>query len=259
MAKKKNYKYIYGPVPSWRLGVSLGIDPLSCRDKICIFDCVYCQLGKTIEFTNERKIYVPADRIIKEIKSLPPIKIDYITFSGRGEPTLAKNLGFLIEEIKKIRKEKIAVITNSSLLNKKDVRRDLMPADFVIAKLDACSQESFNKVNRSMRGLDFYDVLNGLKKFRKEYKGKFAVQSMFINENQGSASDLAVLVKEINPVEIQINTPLRPCGAKPLPKNELLKVRKYFKGVPIIFVYNIEKKQIKPISSENTLKRRGKV
>ena len=86
-ATKKNYRYIYGPVSSWRLGISLGIDPISGKEKICSFDCIYCQLGKTKFFSKKRKIFIPAERIIKEIYLLPPLKIDYITFSGSGEPT----------------------------------------------------------------------------------------------------------------------------------------------------------------------------
>ncbi len=83
------YKYIYGPVFSWRLGRSLGIDPISKEKKICTFDCLYCQLGKTDRLTNIRSMFVPTVEIIKEIRKIPPLKIDYLTFSGRGEPTLA--------------------------------------------------------------------------------------------------------------------------------------------------------------------------
>jgi len=121
---KKQYKYIYGPVPSWRLGSSLGIDPLSAKDKICSFDCIYCQIGKTTIHTKKRKVFVSAEQLIEELKSLPPVDIDYITFSGRGEPTLAKNLGEMIAEVKKIRKEPVAVLTNASLLYDKEVRED---------------------------------------------------------------------------------------------------------------------------------------
>jgi len=259
MAGKQNYKYIYGPVPSWRLGASLGIDPISCRDKVCTFDCVYCQLGKTVEFIRQRKAYVQMPDILQEIKTLPLVKIDYITFSGRGEPTLAKNLGSLIKAVRKIRKEKIAVITNSSLLGRQDVRRDLMRADFVVAKLDACSQKSFKAINKPMRGIGFYDILNGIKKFRKEYKGRLALQVMFINENRDDAPDIAKLAKEIKPDEIQINTPLRPCRAKPLSRQEILNIKEYFKDMNVISVYDVKKKRVVPISSENTLKRRGKI
>ena len=147
----RNYRYIYGPVPSWRLGSSLGIDPLSRDGKVCSFDCIYCQIGETAFLTDERKTFVPAAKIINELDSLPALKIDYITFSGTGEPTLAENLGQMIKAIKQIRREKIAVLTNSSLMYREDVQRDLFLADFVVAKLDAPSQTIFELVNRPIK------------------------------------------------------------------------------------------------------------
>ena len=152
---------IYGPVPSWRMGKSLGIDLLSTRRKTCSFDCVYCQLGKTYKFSNERNIYVTSKEIIYEISSLPEIKIDYITFSGKGEPTLAENLGKMIKSIKTLRKDKIAVITNSTLIYQEDITDDLLLADFVIAKLDAYSQKSLETINRPMKQITFNKILAG--------------------------------------------------------------------------------------------------
>ncbi|MCK5584343.1 MAG: radical SAM protein, partial [Elusimicrobiales bacterium] len=139
--KIKKFKYIFGPVPSWRLGSSLGVDLISGTRKTCSFDCVYCQVGRTLKLSSRREVFVKKSEILKEIKSLPKAKIDYITFSGMGEPTLAKNLGELIKAVKKVRPEKVAVLTNSSVLNRKDVRDELMEADFVIAKLDASNQK----------------------------------------------------------------------------------------------------------------------
>ena len=133
----KKYQYIYGPVSSWRLGRSLGVDAIShARGKLCNYDCIYCQVGKTKIFNTKRKIFVPTLKILREIESFPRTKIDYITFSGLGEPTLAKNLGQLIKGIRKIRKNKIAIITNASLINQKNVRKDLLLADLVMLKLD---------------------------------------------------------------------------------------------------------------------------
>ena len=257
--RKKDFKYIYGPVPSWRLGSSLGIDPISQTGKVCTFDCVYCQLGKTEHFTNERKTFIPVTKIIEELDLLPPVQIDYITFSGRGEPTLAGNLGRMIKAIKKIRKEKIAILTNSSLLNRKDVQEDLLPADFVVAKLDADSQKVFDIVNKPIDAIKFDSIVEGIKDFRGIYKGKMALQIMFIDENKKYARNIAQLAKDINPDEVQINTPLRPCSVKPLSKTELMEIENYFDGLKVVSVYNAEKKKVKPISNEDTLKRRGKI
>ena len=257
--KTKDFKYIYGPVPSWRLGSSLGIDPISQREKICTFDCVYCQLGKTENFTGERKIFIPVTKIIEELDLLPQVQIDYITFSGRGEPTLAGNLGRMIKAIKKIRKEKIAVLTNSSLLNRKDVQEDLLQADFVVAKLDADSQKVFDIVNKPMEAIKFDSIVEGIKDFRGIYKGKLALQIMLIDENKKYARNIAQLAKDINPDEVQINTPLRPCNVKPLSKTELTEIESYFDGLKVVSVYNAVKKKVKPISNKDTLKRRGKI
>jgi len=256
---KKDLKYIYGPVSSWRLGSSLGIDPISFENKICTFDCVYCQLGKTSKFTKEREIYVQQDDIIDEISSLPPIKIDYITFSGRGEPTLAKNLGKMIKAIRTLRKDKIAVITNSSLLYREDVIEDLLSTDFVIAKLDAYSQESLETINRPMVGISFQKTLEGIKQLKSEYNGRFALQIMFIKENKKYASEIAQFAKEICPDEVQINTPLRPCAVKPLPDEELNNLKAYFSELNAISVYEASRKDVKPISDIDTLARRGKI
>lgn len=222
------YKYIYGPVSSWRLGRSLGIDPVSNVQKICTFDCVYCQAGKTNVFSGERKIYVPTADIMEEFASLPPLKVDYITFSGAGEPTLAENLGQLIKEIKKIRSEKIAVLTNSSLMNREDVQKDLMLADFVSAKLDACSEELFAEINQPMQTIRFDAIVKGIKEFKAQYKGTLALQIMFIENNKARAEEIAGLAKEIGPDEIELNTPLRPCDVKPLPVEDLKKIENCF-------------------------------
>lgn len=251
------HRYIYGPVSSWRLGSSLGIDPISGRDKVCTFDCVYCQISDTKIFSRKRKIFVATKDIIAEIKSLPPLKIDYMTFSGSGEPTLAKNLGELINEIKKIKNEKLAVITNSSLMNLKDVRDDLMNADLVMAKLDAPDEELFNKINRPMKGITFDSAIDGIKEFRAIYKGKLALQIMFMDQNKDRAKELRELARGLRPDEVQINTPLRPCATKPLSRKELDAIKVYFKDMNVKCVYKSEKKKVDSLSKEDTLKRRG--
>ena len=256
--KKKNLKYIYGPVPSWRLGSSLGIDPISDREKICTFDCVYCQIGRTYKFANERKVFVPVNEIVDEISSLPDIQIDYVTFSGRGEPTLAKNLGKMIESVKKIRKEKIAVITNSSLIYRDDVVEDLLSADFVLAKLDAHSQKLLETINRPIKPITFNKILDGIKQFKSRYKGKLALQIMFISENKKNAKEISEIVKEINPDEVQINTPLRPCESKPLSKEEIDEIKVYFKDMNTISVYDAEKNRLNQSVQKTRLKEEGK-
>lgn len=237
----------------------MGIDPISQVRKVCTIDCIYCQIGKTRSLTYERKNFIPVREVIEELDSLPNLKVDYITFSGRGEPTLAKNLGQMIKAVKKIRREKIAVLTNSSLMHREDVREDLFSADFVVAKLDAHSQDIFEKVNRPLGKIKFNTILEAIKNFKRIFKGKLALQIMFIEENKKYAFEIAQIAKEIGPQEVQINTPLRPCGVEPLQKKELANIKDYFAGLNTVSVYEISKKNIKPISDKDTLVRRGKI
>ncbi|MDP8261744.1 MAG: radical SAM protein [Candidatus Ancaeobacter aquaticus] len=256
---KRDCKYIYGPVSSWRLGVSLGVDPVSEKEKICTFDCLYCQLGRTNNYSDKRKSYVSVTEIIKELDSLSTLHVDYITFSGNAEPTLAENLGSMIKAIKKIRNDKIAVITNASLLDRKDVVDDLLLADYVAVKLDACSQPLFAEVNRPMNTIQYDTVFRAILDFKKIYKGKLALQCMFVRENKEYAKEIARIAREIEPAEVQINTPLRPCAARPLSKSEIDTIETYFHGMNVVSVYKAEKKNVTPISNKDTLKRRGKV
>ena len=256
---RKNYKYIYGPVPSWRLGSSLGIDPLSKGEKVCTFDCVYCQIGKTKILTDKRETFVKVSDIVEELDSLPPLEVDYITFSGTGEPTLAKNLGQMIKVIKKIRNEKIAVLTNSSLMHRENVQKDLFSADFVVVKLDAPAQNIFELVDQPVRTARIDIIIQAIKDFKSCYLGKLALQIMFIEQNKKYANDIAQIAKEIKPDEVQLNTPLRPCKIKPLTKFEMDTIEGYFSGLNTVSVYSAEKKGVKSISSKDTLRRRGKV
>lgn len=256
---KTKLQYIYGPVPSWRIGSSLGIDLLSREEKKCSYDCLYCQLGKTADLGITRRTYVREDSILRELDMLPEnLSFDYITFSGRGEPTMASNLGSAITAVRSLRREPIAVITNSSLLGKEVVRQELSRADLIIAKLDASSQDSFVLINRPFHCLRFDDIMEGTKKLRKHFQGKFALQIMFIQKNAHLAGSIAQLAREINPDEVQINTPLRPCGVEALGKDVLLEIEKLFQGLNSISVYESQKKMVIPISNADTLKRRGK-
>lgn len=257
------YQYIYGPVSSWRLGTSLGIDPLSQENKICNFNCSYCQIGRSKKYTCEQKVYIPLNKIMEELKAFPLHQIDYLTISGRGEPTLAENLGQIIGALKKSYEIPVAVITNSTLLDRKKVRVEMASADFVIAKLDSCSQQSLQKINDPEESIKFNDILEGIKKFRGQFNGKFALQIMFTNANKKDIDRLIEYAKLIDPFEIQINTPLRHSLERPLSKEEITEIKKTFVsrllGMKIISVYDERvKKSVESLSDEETLKRRGK-
>ncbi|NQU18036.1 MAG: radical SAM protein [Candidatus Saganbacteria bacterium] len=248
-------KYLYGPVPSWRLGRSLGVDLVS-GVKTCTFDCVYCQLGKTVRHFIKRQIFVPTLEIVKELENLPEVEIDYITLSGTGEPTLASNLGEVIAEIKKRFKKPVAILTNSSLMHEKQVRNELALADLVVAKLDAPNEEVFRKINQPSHGVSLDMVVGSIKNFIAENPGKLALQIMFVPQNKEYAKDLAALAKRINPVEVQVNTPLRPSPIKPLPPEELEKIKELFRPLKAYCVYDINRFTTKPIDENETKKRR---
>ena len=252
-------KPIYGPVPSWRLGRSLGIDPISREDKICSFDCVYCQLGKTINKTNKRQIFVDEKIIKKELKKISVLEADIITLSGTGEPTLANNLGRIIDVIKNNTPLPIAILTNSSLIYRKDVQKDLKKVDIVVAKLDATDHKSFKKINKPLEGITYKKIIDGIKSFRNQFKGKLALQMMFIEENKDQAVKMARLAKELNADEVQINTPLRPCNVKPLSKKELDRIKDEFKALNVVSVYDAKKPRVDVININETLIRRPKI
>jgi len=237
--------------------MSLGIDPVSDKTKVCNFDCVYCQLGDTAVLTNERKVYVPTQRIVDEVKQLPEVMIDHITFSGRGEPTLAANLGEMIQALRAFRKEKIAVITNASLMDKEEVRQDLALADQVLAKLDVCDQHSLAQINKAVHDVKFLGIVEGIEQFKKGFKGRLALQLMFIEENKNAATKIAALCRRISADEIQINTPLRPSSVKPLTKRELDDIKACFEGLPAVTVYEKEPKPYTPFNEAETKKRHG--
>ena len=250
---------IYGPVPSWRLGKSLGIDPLCAPGKTCSFDCVYCQLGRTTNRTTERGEFVSIARLTEELKEVRGIKADYATFSGTGEPTLASNLGQAIELAKSILHLPIAVLTNSSLISRKDVRDDLAKADVVVAKLDAHSQELFNQVNRPMAGLMLSDIIAGIKLLRREFKGKLCLQIMFIEVNKNFAGKIAQIAGALLPDEVQLNTPLRPCAVRPLAPPQMASIKGNFHNFRnAVTVYESSRPEIKPLNLHETLRRRPK-
>jgi wyosine [tRNA(Phe)-imidazoG37] synthetase (radical SAM superfamily) len=227
-------KMIYGPVPSRRLGISLGVDIIPY--KTCSYDCIYCQLGKTTHQTLERKSYIRISSLLDELEEIIGWNddIDYITFSGSGEPTLNKNIGQMIEEVKKITRIPVAVLTNGSLLWDDKIRVDLSPADLVVPSLDAVSDEVFQRVNRPTKGLGIEKVLDGIKIFCKQFQGKIYLEIMLVknvNDSEREISKINRFVKDLRLNEIQLNTVVRPPadpGARPLNQEELNKVKALF-------------------------------
>jgi len=252
---------IYGPVPSWRLGRSLGIDLLPAVNKTCSFDCVYCQLGRTTNPTTERGEFVSLARLAEELKGIRGITADYVTFSGTGEPTLASNLGQAIEIAKSILPLPVAVLTNSSLMPREDVRENLAKADVVVAKLDVHNQELFRQVNRPIADLMLSDIIEGVKHFKSKFAGKLCLQVMLIEANKTFAGEIAQIASYLLPDEVQLNTPLRPCAVKPLTPSQMASIKSAFSNFicPVVTVYEAPRPEVKPLNLRETLRRRPKL
>ena len=248
---------IYGPVPSWRLGRSLGIDLLSTRGKTCSFDCVYCQLGRTVHSLGEPKVFVPISTLLSELEHVRAVRADYATCSGVGEPTLASNLGQAIEVVKTRLGLPVAVLTNSSLMPREDVRQGLAKADVVVAKLDAPTEEVFRAINMPAIQYSLTEVLEGMRRFRLEFRGRLAVQMMFIEANKECAEDMARIAELLSPDEVQLNTPLRACAVPPLTPEEMSSIKRAFSRFRnVLTVYEEPRPDVVPLNRQQTRRRR---
>jgi len=248
---------IYGPVSSWRLGRSLGIDMLSAQQKLCSFDCVYCQLGSTGRAVARRKHFISLDQLEQELNTLPPMDIDYATFSGMGEPTLASNLGEAIGLVRSYLDIPVAVITNSSLLMRQDVRDELAQADVVIAKLDAPDETLFYRINRPRIKYRLSDIIEAIGLFSDAYRGKLAIDMMFIEANKDRAAEMARIARELSPDTVQLNTPLRPCTVSPLSPQEIHEMRTQFFGLKrVVSVYEASPPVVNPMDTVEAVRRR---
>lgn len=227
-------KYLYGPVPSRRLGLSLGVDIIPF--KICTLDCVYCQLGPTTRKTIERKEYVPVEPILDELKKRieKGLVADYITFSGYGEPTLNSKLGELIVGVKKITKVPVAVLTNGTLFYRPDVRADCANADLVLPSLDAGDQKTFEKINQPHPDISIDKLISGLEVFRQQFNGQIWLEVFIvdaINTNRQQLTSIKHAVNVICPDKIQLNTAVRPtadAAVKKIDSQKLQAIAEFF-------------------------------
>lgn len=207
--------YVYGPVPSRRLGQSLGVDPIPF--KTCNYNCVYCQLGRTKPVTNERRDFFSPEEILAQVRDAlerhQPGEIDYITFVGQGEPTLCASLGWLIRQVKAMTNLPVAVITNGALLYQADVRAELAAADVVMPTLDAADQTTFRRINRPWPHFRIANIIEGMAIFREMFHGQFWMEVMLVkrlNDDEATLLGIRDALARINPDRIQINVPIRP-------------------------------------------------
>jgi wyosine [tRNA(Phe)-imidazoG37] synthetase (radical SAM superfamily) len=201
---------IYGPVRSWRLGLSLGVD-LLCVDSICSFECAYCQLGKINRVTTTRACFVSTAKVLADLQKTDWQAADVVTFSGSGEPTLAANLGEVIAEIKRLTRKPIVVLTNSTLLDRRGVRREVLQADKIFCKLDAWSDAVLRRVDHPHEGVSLASIISGISELRRDFKGFLAIQTMILKTPTASELEqLAQILRTIQPDAVQLNLPARP-------------------------------------------------
>jgi len=214
-------KHLYGPVPSRRLGLSLGVDIVPF--KTCTLDCIYCQLGKTTTKTLERKEYVPINDILDELKAVLDrgLVADYITIGGSGEPTLHSGIGRLIAGIKKLTTIPVAVLTNGTLFCLPEVRKDCAGADVILPSLDAGDQQTYEAINRPVEQLSFDMLVEGLSALKKEYQRQIWLEVFFVdnmNTDDAQIAKIAEAIKKIRPDKVHLNTAVRPTAEKNVKK-----------------------------------------
>jgi wyosine [tRNA(Phe)-imidazoG37] synthetase (radical SAM superfamily) len=232
-------KHVFGPVPSRRLGQSLGIDPIPF--KTCNWNCVYCQLGRTTPLTAARLDYFPPEQIVAEVRtaldSHQPGEIDWVTFVGSGEPALHRSLGWMVRQVKGMTSIPVGVITNGSLLSLPEVREELLAADAVLPTLDAGNEELYRAINRPHPSFGFNDLVEGLVAFRAAYDGKLWLEVMLVqglNDTEPALQELAAVVERIHPDEIHISLPIRPPAepwVKPPDEDALMRATALLGGV----------------------------
>ena len=209
----KNAKFIFGPVPSRRLGRSLGISPIP--KKTCNYSCIFCQLGRTDRMTNTRKEFFPVADILAELDEYlkSSNEFDVISLVGEGEPTLYLKLGELLKGIKERTDKPVAVITNGALLSDESVRKELMEADIVLPSLDSVSSAMYHQIDRPYGTIDYDEVTHGLELFSHEFKGQIFIEVMLmdkLNDDEESLQKFREILSHVRYDKVYINTPVRP-------------------------------------------------
>jgi len=224
------HSHVFGPVPSRRLGLSLGVDLIPA--KTCTFDCLYCEVGRTTDKTIQTRPYVPVKEILEQLKQkLVACRPDIITLAGSGEPTLHSEIDQVIDGIKAITDTRVAVLTNGSLFWDGEVRRRVLGADIIMPTLSSAFDQTFRRIHRPHPDLDVGAIIEGLKRLRGEYHGQLLLEVVFlsgINDTEEEEEALKDVIDTICPDRIQINTVVRPPSdsrAKSLDRERLEEIR----------------------------------
>lgn len=223
--------YVYGPVPSRRLGSSLGVDLVP--HKTCTFDCIYCQLGPCEETTTVRAEYVPIDEVVEQVRERleEGDRPDYVTLGGSGEPTLHSGFGEVARRIRSFTDTPICLLSNGSLFHRPEVRADCGAIDLIIPSLDAPDPETFRRINRPNPAITFERLVEGLVALREEFDGEIWLEVFLlsgINDTDGHVVGFKELIERIRPDRVQLNTAVRPPAeeeAQPVPASRMEEIR----------------------------------
>lgn len=245
------YKYLFGPVPSRRLGKSLGIDIVA--PKTCNMNCVFCECGVTQKLSTERKSYIDIEEAKREIKEvLKTVKPDCITFSGKGEPTLNKDIGEIIDWIKDNTDVKVVVITNSGLLHDKQLRSELLRADIIIPTLNSVNEITVKKINRPHKDISMDMLKSGIKSLGEEFSGEIYIETFIIegiNDSYEELEGLYQFLKDVKYTKLQLNRLDRPgteSWVQPARYERLGEIQKFLKNRGLHDVEVLGKFQIEP-------------
>lgn len=209
-----SFRYLFGPVLSRRLGHSLGVDLLPY--KTCTYDCIYCELGRTTCLRVEREAFVPPEEAIEELERFLEVyrgPLDWVTFSGSGEPLLCRGIGRIISHLRRRVGVPVAVLTNGALLWDPEVQEEVMEADVVLPSLDAASPAVFSAINRPHGSLSLERVLGGLEEFRRRFPGQVWLEVMLcrgMNDDPRELARLREAIGRLRPHRVQLNTVVRP-------------------------------------------------
>lgn len=228
-------KHLFGPVPSRRLGLSLGVDLLPF--KTCTLDCVYCQLGPTTCLTLARERRVSTAMVLEEIRSRSEDEFDYLTLAGSGEPLLHLGLDEIIRGAKETVDKPVALLTNGTLFFRDDVRREVLEADLIIPSLDAATAPTFERVNRPHPDLSIDEIVEGLVRLREEFSGDIWLEVMLVKGvNDFEAPLIAEAAERIGAERVQLNTVVRPPAepVQPLSPEEMEGMLEIFSGAEVI-------------------------
>ena len=237
---------VYGPIETAQLGRVLGVDMVASHRKYCSFDCIYCQSVRRTHGVARRRQFVGISWVQALLENEETFDVDHVVFSGMGEPTLASNLGEAIDLVRSLVGKPVAVLTNSSLMPRDDVRRDLSKADLVVAKLDAPNEELYQQINRPFVPYHLAEIIAGLERFSAEYEGRLVLQSTFLPENRAAAAELAAIASRISPSEVQLNTPLE--YDTQVARADIERIRDGFAGMRTTSVYEVQRPDRGPFS-----------